>query len=230
MKRALLVLCALIAVVALAACSADVNLLDESKLSDTSLISGEPCAAPCWNGITPGETRYRDAKLIIESDDRFKISDEPSPEDGSTARSFTFAEGENPACCQLVSRNGDMVSSFLLQTAPIMNFGAVYDIYGEPDYLGGEQVNDEQGYMALVYSEVPLILYAFVANPPTGAISVTSQIIGTMYLGEAEMQELLTCASLYQWQGFLEFTSYVEREFDYVGEGVGDEEICPTNQ
>ena len=87
-----------------------------------------------------------------------------------------------------------MVSSFLLQTAPIMNFGAVYDIYGEPDYLGGEQVNDEQGYMALVYSEVPLILYAFVANPPTGAISVTSQIIGTMYLGEAEMQELLTCA------------------------------------
>ncbi len=230
MKRGLLVLCALIAVVALAACSADVNLLDETKLSDASLISGEPCAAPCWNGITAGETRYRDAKLIIESDDRFKISDEPSPEDGSTARSFTFAEEENPACCQLVSRDGDMVSSFLLQTAPIMNFGAVYDIYGEPDYLGGEQVNDEQGYMALVYSDVPLILYAFVANPPTGAISVTSQIIGTMYLGQAEMQELLTCASLYQWQGFQDFTSYVEREFDYVGEGVGDEEICPTNQ
>ncbi len=230
MKRGLLVLCALIAVVALAACSADVNLLDETKLSDTSLISGEPCAAPCWNDIIPGETRYRDAKLIIESDDRFKITDEPSAEDGSTARSFTFAEGENPACCQVVSRDGETVSSFLLQTAPIMNFGAVYDIYGEPDYLGGEQVNDEQGYMALVYSEVPLILYAFVANPPTGAISVTSQIIGTMYLGEVEMQELLTCASLYQWQGFLEFTSYAEREFDYVGEGVGDEAICPTNQ
>ena len=230
MKRGLLVLCALIAVVALAACSADVNLLDETKLSDTSLISGEPCAAPCWNDIIPGETRYRDAKLIIESDDRFKITDEPSAEDGSTARSFTFAEGENPACCQVVSRDGETVSSFLLQTAPIMNFGAAYDIYGEPDYLGGEQVNDEQGYMALVYSEVPLILYAFVANPPTGAISVTSQIIGTMYLGEVEMQELLTCASLYQWQGFLEFTSYAEREFDYVGEGVGDEAICPTNQ
>lgn len=230
MNRGLLVLCGLIAVVALAACSADINLLDETKLSDTSLISGEPCQAPCWNGIIPGETRYRDAKLIIESDDRFKISDEPTPEDSSTARSFTFAEGENPACCQVVSRDGETVSSFLLQTAPIMNFGGVYDVYGEPDYLAGEQVNDEQGYMALVYSEVPLILYAFIANPPTGAISVTSPIIGTMYLGEAEVQELLTCASLHHWQGFQDFTSYVEREFDYVGVGVGDEEVCPTDQ
>ena len=230
MKRGLLFLGVLFAVMALAACSADINLLDDTKLSDTSLISGEPCAAPCWNGIVAGETRYRDAKLIIESDDRFKISDEPSPEDGNTARSFTFAEGENPACCQVVSRDGETVSSFLLQTAPIMNFGAVYDVYGEPDYLAAEQVNDEQGYMALVYSEAPLILYAFVANPPTGAISVTSQIIGTMYLGEADMGELLNCASLYHWDGFREFTSYVEREFDYVGEGVGDEEACPTNQ
>ena len=77
---------------------------------------------------------------------------------------------------------------------------------------------------------MPLILYAFVENPPTGALSVSSQIIGTMYLGEADMQELLTCASLYQWQGFQDFTSYTEREFDYVGDGVGDEEACPTNQ
>ena len=230
MKRGLLVLYGLIAVVALAACSADINLLDDTKLSDTSLISGEPCAAPCWNGITAGETRYRDAKLIIDSDDRFKISDEPSPEDGSTARSFTFAEGENPACCQVVSRDGETVSSFLLQTAPIMNFGAVYDVYGEPTYLAGEQVNDEQGYTALVYSDVPLILYAFVANPPTGAISVTSQIIGTMYLSESDMQELLTCASLHRWQGFQDFSVYVEREFDFIGEGVGNEEICPTSQ
>lgn len=230
MKRGLLFLMGMIVVVTLAACSADINLLDETKLSDISLISGEPCKAPCWNGITPGETRYRDAKLIIESDDRFKITDETTPEDGSAARSFTFAEGDNPGCCQVVSRDGETVASFLLQTAPIMNFGAVYDVYGEPDYLGGEQVNDEQGYMALVYSDLPIILYAFVDKPATGAISVTSPIIGTMYLGEAEMQELLTCASLYQWQGFLDFTSYVEREFDYIGEGVGDDELCSTGQ
>lgn len=230
MKRARLLIFTLFAVVGLAACSGDINLLDDTKLSDVSLISGEPCQAPCWNDIVPGETRYRDAKLIIESDDRFKIADEPAPEEGSTARSFTFAEGENPPCCQVVSRDGEMVSSFLLQTAPIMNFGAVYDVYGEPDYLAGEQVNEEQGYVALVYSDLPLILYAFIAKPPTGAISVTSQIIGTMYLAESDIQELLTCASLYQWRGFQDFTSYVEREFDYVGDGVGDEDVCPTNQ
>ena len=198
-------------------------------LSDTSLISGEPCAAPCWNDIVPGETRYRDAKLIIESDVRYKISEEPEPEDGSPVRSFTFAEGENPACCQVVSRDGETVSSFLLQTAPLMTFGSVYDVYGEPDYVGGEQVDDEQGYVALIYTDVPLILYAYVAKPPTGAVSVSSQIIGTMYLGATEVEDLLACANLHTWIGFVDFTSYVEGEFDYVGDGVGNEELCPTS-
>ncbi len=229
MKRGLLLLMFLLAAFLLAACSGDINLLNDSMLSDTSLLSGEPCTAPCWNDILPGETRYRDAKLIIESDERFKISDEPEPEDGSTVRSFTFAEGDNPACCQVVSRDGDTVSSFLLQTAPLMSFGSVYDLFGEPEYVGGEQVNDEQGYVALIYTDVPLILYAYVATPATGAVSVSNQIIGTMYLGEAEMEDLLVCANLYQWIGFVDFTNYAEGEFDYVGEGVGNEQLCPTS-
>lgn len=228
MKRGVIIVLSLMVAMLLAACSGEVNLLNDSMLSDTSLLSGEPCAAPCWNDITPGETRYRDAKLIIESDPNFKISEEPDPQEGSIVRSFTFAEGDNPACCQLVSRDGETVSSFLLQTAPLMTFGPVFDIYGEPDYVGGEQISDEQGYVALIYPDVPLILYAFVENPPTGEVSVSNPIIGTMYLGETEVEDLMECASLYEWAGFIAFTDYAEREFDYVGAGVGDEAICPT--
>ena len=220
--------CLLLTALLLSACAGEVNLLDDTKLSDTSLLSGEPCEAPCWLGITPGETSYRDAKLIIEGDRRFKIVEEPDAQEGSPARSFTFAEGENPGCCQLVSRDGDIVSSFLLQTAPIMTFGPVFDRYGEPDYGIGEPVNDEQGYVALIYSERNLVVYAFVASPASGALSVSSQIIGTLYLADAEQQQLLDCTSLHDWAGFAPFSAYSGEEYDYVGEGVGDEERCPT--
>ena len=228
MKRAWLLPIGLLAAIFLAACSPDINLLNDAMLSDTSLLSGEPCSAPCWNGITPGETLYRDAKLIIESDPRFKFGEEPAPEEGSTTRSFSFAEGENSACCQVISRDGETVSSFLLQTAPIMTFGPAFDIFGEPDYVAGEQVNDEQGYVALIYSDLPLILYVFVANPASGAVSVSNQIIGTMYLAAPEMEELLLCANLYHWRGFTDFATYSEGESDFVGEGVGNEDLCPT--
>ncbi len=225
----LLFLCLLMAALLLSACGGEVNLLDESKLRDVSLMTGEPCEAPCWHGITPDETSYRDAKLIIEGDDRFKIVEEPDPQEGSPARSFTFAEGDNPGCCQLVSRDGENVSSFLLQTAPIMTYGPIFDRYGEPSYAIGQQVNAEQGYVALMYTERSLVLYAFVANPEQGSLSTDSQIIGVLYLGESEQQQLLECTSLFDWAGFRSFADYSGENYDYVGEGVGDEEACPTN-
>lgn len=210
------------------ACSPNIDLLNDAMLTDTSLISGEPCEAPCWNGITPGETRYRDAKLIIEGDERYKLGEEPAPEEGNPARRFTFGEGENPGCCQVASRDGETVSSFLLQTAPVMTFGPVYDRYGEPDYVLGDQVSEEQGYVALIYTDLPIIVFAYVANPATGEVSVSSQIIGTTYLHAQEMEETLKCASLYNWRGFVAFSSYSEGEYDFVGEDAGNEELCPT--
>ncbi len=227
MNRHLLILLSLLVAVTLVACAGEVNLLDDTKLQDYGLVDGEPCEAPCWNNITPGETSYRDAKLIIESDQRFKIAEEPDPEEGSLARIFSFSQGENQACCQVFSRDGETISSFLLQMAPVVTFGPVYDRHGEPRYVGAEQVSEEQAYMALVYPDTPMVVYAFVAGPQSD-LAASSEIIGVMQMAETEMAELLNCTSLHDWGGFQSFANYADSEFDYVGEGVGDEEQCPT--
>ena len=111
-----------------------------------------------------------------------------------------------------------------------MSFGPVFDLYGEPGYAIGEQVNDEQGYIALIYSERQLVIYAFVENPAEGALSTGSPIIGALYLAEAEQQSLLDCTSLFEWKGFVSFKGYSGENYDYVGEGVGDEAACPSSQ
>ena len=230
MNRRSLLVFALLAAVMLTACSAEINLLDETKLHDRSLLTGEPCEAPCWNGVTPGETRYRDAKLIIEGDTRYQITEEPEPEEGNPGRLFTFAEGEQQGCCQVFSRDGETVSSFLLQMAPLVEFGPVFDIFGEPQYVVGQEVSGEQAYMALVYPDRPMVLYAFLPGG-SAELSVSSPIIGAMYMSDAEMDQMLTCTSLNLWGGFLPYASYAVGEggeYDYVGDGVGDEAICPT--
>ena len=229
MNRRLLLIFATFAAFVLSACAAEIKLLDETKLNDISLLTGEPCEAPCWNGITAGETRYRDAKLIIESEEGLKISNEPDAQEGNPGRIFDFAEGDNEACCQVSSRDGETVSSFFLQLAPNMNFGSVFDRLGEPDYVDGQQMSDEQGYLALIYTDIPLVVYAYVEKPATGALSVYSEVIAAMYLAESEIEQVLFCASMYSWNGFQSFSSYSEGEKDIIGEGFGDEELCPTS-
>ncbi len=230
MNRRLLYALLLFAAVALASCAGEINLLDETKLRDTSLLSGEPCGAPCWNGITPGETSYRDAKLILQSDGRFKIGEESEAEGDDPGRVFTFAEGENADCCQVISRDGETITSFMLQVAPVMTYGPVFDKYGEPRYVAGQQVSDEQAYAVFVYPDTPMVIYAYVAGGNQGAVSVDNKIIGVMHMAGAEMQELLTCARLNYWQGFVPLNTYAgTEEFDYVGSGVGDEAICPES-
>ncbi len=229
MNRILLIVFVACALPLLSACAGEINLLDETKLSDSSLLTGEPCDAPCWNGIVPGETRFRDAKLIIESDERLTITDEPEAQDDNPGRTFDFAEGEHPTCCQLFSRDGETVTSFMLQMAPEILYGDVYDRLGEPEYVSAQQVSEEQGYAALLYTDIPIVLYAHVANPGTGEVSVYNEVIGAMYMGASEMEQVMVCASLHSWRGFQSFSSYADEETDFIGEGVGDEDICPTS-
>ena len=229
-RRLLVALCVL--VFSLAACAGDINLLDEDKLQDTSLLSGEPCEAPCWNDIIPGETSYRDAKFILESDGRFKIAEESEADDERPGRAFSFAEGEKPACCQLISGDGETVSSLMLQLAPTIAFGPVFDKYGEPDFIAGQEVSQEQAYVVMLYLDVPLIVYAHVEGGGKGSVSVSNEMIGAMYLSEAEAERAMTCARLFNWEGFQSFGTYAgveDEDFDYLGSGVGDEELCPTN-
>lgn len=231
MNRRLLLALLLLAM-SLAACAGEIDLLDEKKLQDASLLSGEPCEAPCWNDIKPGETSYRDAKLILESDGRFKIAEESEADDERPGRAFSFGEGENPACCQLISGDGETVSSLMLQLAPTMTFGPVFDKYGEPDYIAGQEVSQEQAYVVTLYLDVPLIVYAHVEGGGQGSVSVSNKIIGAMYLSEAEMERAMTCARLFNWRGFQSFAAYAgaeDEDFDYLGSGVGDEDICPKN-
>lgn len=228
MNRSLLCLFAVFMAVVFAACAPTANLLDSSRLDDTSLLSGEPCQAPCWNGIVPGETSYRDAKILIEDDERFDNIQESETQEDSSLRAFSFSVGE-AQCCQIMSRDGDVIDSMFLQLAPVMALGPALEQHGEPDFLLGGEVSEEQAYMALIWNDVPMVIFVFVAGAAEGELSADSEIINLMYMSESEIQPVMDCAELYVWEGYQAYADYVDEDYDFVGPDAGNEEICPTS-
>lgn len=215
-RRLLLALITILAIV-LVACAPPVNLLEENNLKDTSLLTGEPCEAPCWNNIVPGETTYRDAKIIVEDDTRIKNVSEPEIEEGEIVKAFTFSGGDGPVCCQIIAEDGETINSVLLFLSPQITLGEVLEKYDEPSYVVGEAVNEEQASLALIFPDVPMILYAFVAGAEKGEISASSEIIGAIYMTTVDMDRIITGNDLYNWEGYQSFADYVDGEYDHKG-------------
>jgi len=230
MNRRLLLLFAVLIAIVLAACAPPINLLDENNLKDTSLLSGEPCEAPCWNGITPGETSFRDAKIIIEDDERFANVEEVEPEEESNARLFGFSDGEANICCQVLSENGDVIDSMLFFLAPEMTLGEVIEKYGDPTYVLGETPSEDQAIMFLIYPDVPIVIYAFVAGAAEGELSDSSEIIGLLYLTDVAMQRLINNNSFYDWDGYQSFATYIDENYDFVGDEVSSVDDATSDE
>jgi hypothetical protein len=195
-----------------AACAPAPQIRNENFLIDTSFLTGEPCDAPCWRNITPGETEWQDALTLIEDDatlDNVRTNDDEDTDRNGAA--WERADGD--PCCQMLSEDGETVSFIVIQTTPDATLGQVIDKYGEPTYIIGESLSDDQGVISLFYPEVPMFIYAFVEGE-IGAISPASEIVGFGYLTEELMQFVIDTSELHTWDGYQTYSEIMDREFE----------------
>jgi hypothetical protein len=198
-----------------AACAPAPVLRDDALLSDDSLISGEPCAAPCFRGIIPGETSWSDALTIINDDLQFKNVQTQGPEEDNPAIQISWQQGdEAPVCCQMVTQDGETVSLIFIRTAPEHDLGELIAAHGPPTYLAGQDFTEDQAIMSLVYPDTPMVIYAFVEGAETGALSESSEVIGALYFVKDDMDLLLQTTELHVWEGYQSYADYNEGEFE----------------
>lgn len=198
--------------ISIAACAPPPNLRDNTLLQDTSLITGEPCAAPCFRGIIPGETAWQDALTLIEDDPDFK-NVQSQPAEDSNAIQAAWQQGDNQVCCQMATNDGETVSLIFLRTAPNMKLGDLIEAHGEPEYVIGSEFTPDQAIMSLVYPDVPMVVYVFVAGAAEGELSESSEIIGSLYVTPEDMDLLLQTTELHAWNGYQSYAAYNESEF-----------------
>jgi hypothetical protein len=215
-----LVLWLAVAVVALlVACTPPPQLRNDAFLKDASLVTGEPCQAPCWRNITPGVTSWNDALTVIEDSLDISGIEQPSIPD-SSVRVVDFNAKDGVRCCRVYSEDGRIVSSVLLFFAPEMRFGDVVTRYGEPAYFTVEGITDDQATVYAIYEEPPMILYVFSAGLSEGSISEASEVIGAVYLTARDMKTVIQSSELYAWRGYGKLTAVADGAFDITPEAT----------
>ena len=188
---------------------------DPEATQEAGVGTAIECAPPCWRGIVPGETNWRDAVTMIEDSGVFaNVQVEDVPDSG--VRQALWQEGaEGEPCCQMFSsEDGETVSVVFLRTAPQITMSQLVERWGEPEYLRGVEFTDDQAIMNLIYPEVPMVVYAFVAGPTEGQLSESSEIIGVLYMTQHDMDLLLQTNELHGWEGYQGFSDYEEGEFE----------------
>ena len=184
----------------------EISLLNDAWLSDTSLVTAEPCEPPCWQNITPGLTSSADALDILNAADSITVIQYADS-------GMVFGSDTGVPCCQIVLDDGGMVSAMVLQFAPNMLLGDVIGKYGDPSFVTGQPVSGKEAALILVYPERGLFVYAAVTKAD-GLLKEISPIVSAIFATPTETVQLLQDTPLDNWKGYLTYDEYMDGEFD----------------
>jgi hypothetical protein len=223
-----LLLPAIMLALLIAACAPPANLRDENLLKDTSLVTDQPCASPCWHGIIPGETSWRDMLILIEDDAAFaNVEDLKDEETEARVVNFGGADGNGTPCCRIYSsEDGKTVEVILAQFAPSqITLSQILEKYGEPAYVIGSDAAPDQALISLVYPDVPLIIYVFAAGIANGELTPDSDILATLYVTQTVMDDITTTNNFYAWEGYRKLAGWLDKEeFDFEAQSTAEAE------
>ena len=189
------------------------QLRNDRYLPDDSIITGEPCGVPCWNGIVVGETTWDDAIAIIEADETLSTPQYRESESGP-AKQATWGPVEGDPCCQMVTLDGETVAFLWLQLAPNHTLGELIATLGEPAYLTGARYTRDQAYASIYYPDHLVGISVFVAGEEDGVLSETSEIISVEYLSTERLDSVLTSTPMHAWEGYQSYSTYMGGEFE----------------
>ena len=149
------------------------TLINPRFLHDDSLLSGDPCAPPCWQGIKPGETSIADALAIVANMDGMTVLN-------SNETTLVFAQGDGAPCCQISSQGGESVATMLFQLAPAVSVGELIAAHGEPPFVSGQPFSENESALMFYYPDAPMLAYAMVAGPDW-QLAAESPIVSVLY-------------------------------------------------
>jgi hypothetical protein len=186
---------------------ATVELLrNPALLQDEAVLTGEPCAVPCWRGITPGETSWDEAVAILQADPMLE-NVQVQEDANSDAKAASWAQLDGDECCQMFSVDGQTVWVLFLRLAPEIALGDVVEVQGEPAFAVGSPFTDDQAIINLIYPDQRMVVYSFVPGE-TGSLSAESEVIGILLMSSQDLDLLLGTSNLFEWRGYADYATY----------------------
>jgi hypothetical protein len=190
----------------LASCAPPPPLRSDKYLEDTSLITGQPCAAPCFQGIIVGTTTFADAVSMVKSNALFKdVQNRDATSDQPASAIWNSTSGEQ--CCQMIADSKGLVESITLRLAPKMTVGQVIEKLGEPQYTFSTEYTQEESVIQLLYPEQGIVLLV-VPGDAESSLEAGDPAVAVIYLDPLRFQDLIKEATLQGWAGYQSFKTY----------------------
>ncbi len=189
-----------------AACLPQPTLRSELFLDDTSLITDEPCGAPCWNDITPGETSWEVAVESIRNDSRFAGLEINS--EGEFVEAIWQKADSNQFCCRLVGKEAeDSIDFLFLALSPEIVVDEVLDAHGDPTYVVAQPFTDTESVVQLIYPDVPMIVWVLIGDTQSSLLA-NSEVVALLYMTAEQMALIIDTNTLQAWAGYQPYAVY----------------------
>ena len=175
----------------------------ESTPSDSSVLTQSSCEAPCWYGLTPGQTTLEDARAAIPN--IAFISSADTVVEGQTDKGYSigwqYAEAANGPAGNLLFKD-DVLHSIHVSPSPNLQFSLadILDRYGEPAGFtitySISEILVASLEMSLYYPKLGIIVNfsLYNANPPQTSYPILPEALGEsfeLYAGAESLEALV---------------------------------------
>ena len=175
-------------------------LKSDKYVADTSVVSGDPCAAPCFDKITIGQTTVADAITILKADTRFA-----NVQTRGSQVAWTTAAGD-PAG-QLSANGAGVVDVIQMRIAPIVTLKQIIDKYGNPDYTLPQDYSPTEVAFGVIYEKLGLVMVAAL-DGQADSVKAENPIVLLEYFVPAELSQNIANTPLNGWQGYQPYSVY----------------------
>ena len=193
LMRAGLVCVGLLTVVALTSCG-------EPPPLDTSLLSGEPCEPPCWQGLTPGQSTEED---VVEFMRATRFVDTRSVRRGSYTRLTRGGEevagvtihwrssgGLGP--CNYFSIEEGVLKYITICPYPGVTLGRLIDRYGPPEkYIASRPISGRLYYDVTLFYPTHGFTVDLVRPYEDGTLQPENSVSDVWYFRAAPLERFL---------------------------------------
>lgn len=187
----------------------DVVLIQQSLLEGLVEIDVE-CEAPCWNGITPGQTTWEEGLEYIENQRYFtNVETSESSEGSAKMIQWQVIGSQLNASNSIYSDDGEVVAQINLIELSPYNLGQLIEAQGEPTFAVGNATQNSQVILNLFYPEKLMGVIIFVDGTEASDLSETSQVIGAYFFSEDSFTEVTEAAPLVEWEGYEALENYL---------------------
>jgi hypothetical protein len=164
----------------------------EPPALDTSLLTGEPCEPPCWQGLVPGVSTLGEVDHVLSTSPYVAPGSVYRDSYGDILSVLWRPRWQSPADNRFVVR-GELLQDIQMYVEPDVTIGQVVDRWGPPDrFQAGRSMHPEPVYVAvdLFYRELGMMVQLELsANDPE--LTREAEIARVHYFEPAPLDEVL---------------------------------------